>query len=84
MKNTSNAVFGRTFVLLHARSSPGGGATSVFIQSLLADVHRTGKPVVLQVLKANRARRLYERLGFVMTGESETHYVMRALPPHRA
>ena len=60
------------------------GIGTFVIQSLLADVHRTGKPAVLQVLKANRARRLYERLGFVMTGESETHYLMRALPPHRA
>jgi hypothetical protein len=33
------------------------------------------------VLKANLARRLYERLGFVVVGETETHHLMEARPP---
>ncbi len=36
-----------------------------------------GVPVALQVLKVNPARRLYERLGFVVTEETPTHYRMR-------
>jgi ribosomal protein S18 acetylase RimI-like enzyme len=32
--------------------------------------------VRLQVLRENRARRLYERRGFAVTSESETHYIM--------
>ena len=55
-----------------------GVGTSV-IQSVLREAHRKGKPVALQVIKANRARRLYERLGFVTTGETETHFLMRAV-----
>ena len=39
------------------------------------------KPLGLQVLRENRARALYERHGFVIIGETATHYVMlRALP----
>ena len=35
-------------------------------------------PVTLQVLRANpRARALYERLGFVATGETAEHVLLR-------
>jgi ribosomal protein S18 acetylase RimI-like enzyme len=40
-----------------------------------------GKPVHLRVLKENRAQRLYERHGFVVTGESDTHYTMQRTWP---
>lgn len=33
-------------------------------------------PVRLQVAKMNRARNLYERLGFLLCGETETHFQM--------
>jgi len=38
---------------------------------------REGRHVSLRVRKPNRARRLYERLGFAVEGENETHYLMR-------
>lgn len=46
---------------------------------ILGDViGRAGRrPVALQVLKVNPARRLYERLGFVAAGETATHILMR-------
>jgi ribosomal protein S18 acetylase RimI-like enzyme len=44
------------------------------ITDLLA---KSEKPVTLQVLKINPARRLYERLGFEIVGETETHFLMR-------
>lgn len=50
------------------------------IQAVLEDARRKGKPVVLQVLKVNPARGLYERLGFSVAGETSTHYLMRAAP----
>ena len=47
--------------------------------SLINDLLARGRPVELGVLKVNvDARRLYERLGFRVTGETETHYNMRA------
>ena len=36
-----------------------------------------GRPIALQVLKVNPARHLYERLGFVEIGTTETHFLMR-------
>jgi ribosomal protein S18 acetylase RimI-like enzyme len=45
---------------------------------VLDEARRSGKPVALQVLKVNPARRLYERLGFSVTGENETLYFMKA------
>jgi ribosomal protein S18 acetylase RimI-like enzyme len=35
-----------------------------------------GVPVSLHVLKGNPARALYERLGFVIDGETATHVTM--------
>lgn len=40
-------------------------------------IENSRKPVKLQVLKANPARRLYEKLGFVIAGETETHFLMK-------
>jgi ribosomal protein S18 acetylase RimI-like enzyme len=36
------------------------------------------KPVRLSVLKSNPAKKLYDRLGFVVTGEDEYEYHMQA------
>ena len=38
---------------------------------------REGRDVTLRVRRANRARHLYERLGFRIEGENETHFLMR-------
>ena len=57
----------------------GRGIGTALINNVLA----RGRPVELDVLKVNvDARRLYERLGFRVTGETETHYNMRAEPAH--
>ena len=57
----------------------GQGIGTSLINNLLA----LGRPVELGVLKVNvDARRLYERLGFRVTGDTETHYHMRAEPAH--
>jgi ribosomal protein S18 acetylase RimI-like enzyme len=46
------------------------------IRQVLGHAACQGLPVLLQVLKVNPARHLYERLDFVITGETETHYLM--------
>lgn len=43
-------------------------------------IKNSDKPIKLQVLKINPARRLYERLGFQITDKSETHYMMKYFP----
>lgn len=54
----------------------GRGIGSTVIQRVIDDVAGSHKPLRLQVFKRNRARRLYERLGFVQTAETETHIQM--------
>lgn len=56
----------------------GRGLGTAVIADILADARRHGLPVALQVLRVNPARRLYERLGFAITGETATHHLMRA------
>jgi len=54
----------------------GHGLGTEIIKTILAQASREGIPVTLQVLEVNPARHLYERLGFVVTGETTTHYLM--------
>jgi ribosomal protein S18 acetylase RimI-like enzyme len=52
------------------------GIGARLIKDLCAEAADAGLPVKLQVLKFNRAARLYERLGFHLTGENQTHFQM--------
>jgi ribosomal protein S18 acetylase RimI-like enzyme len=58
------------------------GFGSQLIKDLARESDQSHLPIRLQVLKVNPARRLYERWGFVYTGETPTHYVMRREPGH--
>jgi ribosomal protein S18 acetylase RimI-like enzyme len=58
----------------------GQGIGTRLIGSILDQAFRCGQPVTLRVLKVNPAKRLYERLGFVQVGETETHLLMQAVP----
>lgn len=62
-------------------SAQGRGIGSALLRALLDEAGRAGVAMTLSVLKVNRARRLYERLGFVVTGEAGGDgYHMRAEP----
>jgi len=53
------------------------GLGSAVIRSLLAEGRQQRRPVRLQVLKTNpAARALYDRLGFVQSGETPEHVLM--------
>ena len=69
----------RTIEILPEYQNRGVG--SAVIRDVLAQAQAEGLPVGLQVLKVNPARRLYERLGFNVVGETATHYLMRAMIP---
>jgi RimJ/RimL family protein N-acetyltransferase len=57
----------------------GRGIGTHIVGELLAEARELNVPVELQVLKVNTGdRRLYARLGFRTTGESATHFHMRA------
>lgn len=53
------------------------GVGTSLIKALFAEADEAGRTVRLQVDKDNaRARRLYERLDFSLTGETQTHFQM--------
>jgi GNAT superfamily N-acetyltransferase len=58
----------------------GRGIGTAIIKEMLERAAVVHRPAALRVLKNNPARRLYERLGFQIAGETETHYLMRAEP----
>lgn len=59
----------------------GRGVGSALLSEILGRARGSQRAVRLQVLKENRARELYRRLGFVETGSTETHVTMEARPP---
>jgi ribosomal protein S18 acetylase RimI-like enzyme len=61
-------------LLLPAAQNQGIG--SRLVAEVLAEAAAAGLPVRLRVLRANPAQRLYERLGFAVTGYTETHVLM--------
>ncbi|HEV2992168.1 MAG TPA: GNAT family N-acetyltransferase [Candidatus Angelobacter sp.] len=54
----------------------GQGIGSKYLQELIEQAEKAGVPVRLQVLRTNPAQHLYERLGFVKTGEDELYVQM--------
>lgn len=60
------------------------GIGTRLIEALLREAFGQNLPVRLRVLKVNPARRLYERLGFKVIEEADTHYLMEAVPPFGA
>jgi ribosomal protein S18 acetylase RimI-like enzyme len=53
------------------------GLGTAIIAKIIADGIRKKKPVFLHVLRANPAKRLYDRLGFSVVAETSTHLHMR-------
>lgn len=54
----------------------GSGLGTKLIGDLLAEAALADKPVKLHVLRGNRARGLYERLGFTVTGDDGMYFEM--------
>ena len=56
------------------------GIGTFLIQKLQDEARREKKPLRLQVIRFNRAVNLFERLGFVRTSETGTHFQMEWTP----
>jgi ribosomal protein S18 acetylase RimI-like enzyme len=71
---------GLSWELIQIQLAPelqGRGIGERLIRGLMDDARRAGASVSLNVLHANPARRLYERLGFQTLMDAEHMYVMR-------
>ncbi|MDX6383082.1 MAG: hypothetical protein QOK48_655 [Blastocatellia bacterium] len=56
------------------------GVGTFLIQQLQDEARKSKKPLRLQVIRFNRAVNLLERLGFVRTSETGTHFQMEWAP----
>jgi ribosomal protein S18 acetylase RimI-like enzyme len=56
------------------------GIGTMIINDLLDEARAANVPVRLEVLRVNPARTLYERLGFAVTREDETHFFLEWSP----
>lgn len=78
VEQIENAVFlSKTYILPEYQ---GRGIGTQLIKSILDRAFDSGLPVMLQVLRVNPAERFFEHLGSVEAGETETHYLMKAMP----
>lgn len=71
---------GRDWDLIQIQLAPrlqGQGLGTQLIQSLIVEAREAGASLKLMVLKANPARYLYQRLGFVVTAETQHGLDMR-------
>lgn len=76
---------GKAWLLVQVQLAPelqGQGLGARLIEDIIAEARRAGASLQLDVLKTNPARRLYERLGFVVIGE-DGHNVDMLLPAGR-
>jgi ribosomal protein S18 acetylase RimI-like enzyme len=55
----------------------GHGIGGELVSELIAEAQSAGVGLALSVLKANAAKQLYQRLGFVVTGESDLEFDMQ-------
>lgn len=63
-------------ILIH-QASQGQGIGSTIIADIIERCRLAEKRIELQVYKVNqRAKSLYERLGFTVVGQTDTHYQM--------
>src|SRR6201987_2372762 len=63
-----------------APSLQGQGFGAQLIQSVISEARDAGASLKLDVLKANPARRLYERLGFTVIADTAHLFEMRLKP----
>ena len=74
VKTTAESLHIENIFLLPAFKGMGIGTE--LIQDVCDRGRELGLPVTLHVLRASRARSLYERLSFCIVGETRTHFRM--------
>jgi ribosomal protein S18 acetylase RimI-like enzyme len=62
------------------RKYQGKGIGNIIVSEIITEANQSGSRVVLTVLKTNPAKKLYERLGFIVIKESDHSFRMSTLP----
>lgn len=79
LEREPSSIFLANIQILPAFQNRGLG--SAVVAAVLESAHSLRLPVHLQVLKVNtRAKDLYKRLGFRVSGETLTHFLLRVDP----
>lgn len=73
-----DSIIGNELVILP--EFQGKGIGTKILQQFMKEAIEKNIPFKLQVLKKNKAQSLYRRLGFVDTGENDTHFKMEFVP----
>lgn len=67
-------------ILIH-ETAQGNGVGTQIVSGIIQQANQRNKAVQLQVFKINhRAKKLYEKLGFVICGQTDIHYQMTKNP----
>jgi ribosomal protein S18 acetylase RimI-like enzyme len=78
VEHHSHEIFVHELVL--SPEHQGKGIGSNVLKDVLEEATQKELPVRLQVLKANKARELYQKLGFREYEETDTHFKMEYIP----
>jgi ribosomal protein S18 acetylase RimI-like enzyme len=73
-----NKIAGITIQMIDKAQNMGVGSFYLHHITSLSDKNKT--PIFLKVFKSNPAKNLYERFGFTVYDETESHYLMRYDP----
>ena len=79
LEERTDDVFLRVIEILPTHQ--GQGIATRIIQQIIDGAASKQKPVILSVLKVNPAKGLYERLGFSVIEETDTHFIMKISLP---
>lgn len=77
IQDTEKELFIANFKIAPYFQNKGIGST--ILNRIINTSDSKQKPVKLQVLKVNPAKRFYKRLGFEPVDETETHFIMEKI-----
>lgn len=79
LQGSEEDIFLQVIEIQPTHQRQGLGAT--IIHKIIAEAAHQKKPVRLRVLKVNPAKGLYDRLGFSVIEETDTHFIMKTSLP---
>ena len=79
VERRTDEIFLRSIVITADYQGQGIGGS--LVRTLIGEATAAHFPITLQVLKPNPVTPFYEHFGFRITGQTETHFLMKWTPP---